>query len=160
MWLTNQHSEQIVRHTVSVEDTRALEEFSSRWKEPVYRFCRLFVGNGQAAEAATSDAFAAFYRETRFRSPSPKVLPRLVALALKAMPKSANGNSSAPQLALQLEDAIQHLPRLERAVVITRNVLHMDWDSLAKAADLSPGQAHKIWKRGIFQLNELLHRKS
>ena len=47
---------------------------------------------------------------------------------------------------------------LERAVVIMRNLLRMDWGSVALASDLSQAQAHEAWVHGVFQLNELLHK--
>jgi DNA-directed RNA polymerase specialized sigma24 family protein len=134
-----------------------VEEFCSRWKKDVFAFCRMFLGDGAAAEDAASDAFTAFYRE-RELSMTQEIPPRLLGLALHATEKYRNGSSQSLQSASRLESAIQQLPRLERAVVIMRNLLHMEWRALAVASGLSRAEAHKVWMRGIFQLNDLLQK--
>jgi DNA-directed RNA polymerase specialized sigma24 family protein len=135
-----------------------LEDFCNRWRKDVFAFCCVFLGDGAAAEEATCEAFAAFYREREMGMSDREIPPRLLGLALRATEKYRNGSSRSLQTASRLEDAIQRLPRLERAVVIMRNLLHMEWASLARVADLSRAQAHKAWIRGIVQLNDLLQR--
>jgi DNA-directed RNA polymerase specialized sigma24 family protein len=142
---------------MSADNALELEEFCNRWKKDVFAFCRAFLGDGGAAEEATCDVFAAFYREREFRM-SQELPGRLLGLALRTMEKYRPGSSQSLQNASRLESAIQRLPRLERAVVIMRNLLHMEWAALALATDLSRAEAHKVWMRGICQLNDLLQR--
>ena len=143
---------------MSAENEQDLENFSNRWKKDVFAFCKTFLGEGAAAEQVTCEAFVAPYREGGLRMGDPDVLARLLSLALREMEKRRNGPSQTVQPSSRLEKAIQRLPRLERAVVIMRNLLHMEWPSIAAGTDLSRAQAHKAWVRGIFQLNELLQR--
>jgi DNA-directed RNA polymerase specialized sigma24 family protein len=133
-----------------------VEEVCTRWKKDVFAFCRAFLGDGAAAEDATSDAFTVFCRE-RELVVTQEIPPRLLGLALQATGKCRNGTSHPLRGASRLDTAIQQLPRMERAVVIMRNLLHMEWGALAVAADLSRAEAHKVWMRGILQLNDLLH---
>lgn len=143
---------------MSAESEHELENFSNRWKKDVFAFCNTFLGEGAAAEEVTCDAFVALYRERRLPRGDGDVLPKLLSLALRAMEKRRNGVSESVQPASRLEKAIQRLPRLERAVVIMRNLLHMEWPSIGVGTALSPEQAHKAWARGICQLNDLLQR--
>ena len=141
---------------MSAEYAHELEDFCNRWKKDVFAFCRMLLGDGAAAEEVTCAAFVAFYRESGLQMSDRKIPPRLLGLALRATEKYRDGCSQRSPSASRLEDAIQCLPRLEQAVVVMRNLLHMEWASLALVADLSPAQAHEAWRRGIFQLNDLL----
>jgi DNA-directed RNA polymerase specialized sigma24 family protein len=143
---------------MSADNPHELEEFCSRWKKDVFAFCRVLLGDGAAAEEAACDVFAAFYREREPRM-SQEIPPRLLGLALRATEKYRNGSSQSLQSGSRLESAILRLPRLERAVVTMRNLLHMEWAALALAADLSRVEAHQVWMRGIFQLNDLLQKE-
>jgi DNA-directed RNA polymerase specialized sigma24 family protein len=143
---------------MSAEYAHELEDFRNRWKKDVFAFCWAFLGDGAAAEEATCEAFAALYRDRELQMNDREMPPRLLGLALRATEKYRNGPSQSLQTTSRLEGAIQRLPRRERAVVIMRNLLHMEWASLALAADLSRAQAHKAWMRGIVQLNDLLQR--
>lgn len=134
-----------------------VEEFCDRWKKDVFAFCRMFLGDGAAAEDAAATALAAFCREHR-PALTQQMPPLLLGLALRATEKYRNGSSRSLESPSRLEGAIQQLPRLERAVVTMRNLLHMEWGALAVATDLSRAEAHKAWMRGIVQLNDLLHK--
>jgi DNA-directed RNA polymerase specialized sigma24 family protein len=134
-----------------------VEEFCTRWKKDVFAFCRMFLGDGAAAENAASDAFMAFYRERELLK-TQEIPPRLMGLALQATEKYRHDSPQVVQSASRLESAIQQLPRLERAVVTMRNLLRMEWGALAVATDLSRAEAHKVWMRGIVQLNDLLQK--
>ncbi|MBI3476336.1 MAG: hypothetical protein HY010_11430 [Acidobacteria bacterium] len=142
---------------MSAATTHEVEEFCAKWKKDVVAFCRMFLGAGAAAEDAASDAFTAFYRERELPM-TQEIPPRLLSLALRATEKYRNGSSQSLQSASRLERAIQQLPRLERAVVTMRNLLRMEWGALAVASDLSRAEAHKVWMRGIFHLNDLLQK--
>ena len=142
---------------MSAENEGELEKLTNRWKKDVFAFCKTFLGEGAAAEEATCEAFAALYRQRGLRIGDGDDLGRLLGLALRAMEKR-DGSSQTSQAASRLESALQRLPRLERAVVIMRNLLQMEWPSIAAGTDLSRSQAHKAWARGIFQLNDLLQK--
>jgi len=143
---------------MSAENDRELEKLTNRWKKEVFAFCKTYLGEVAAAEEATCDAFAALYRERGLTTRDGDALARLLGLALRAMENRQNGSSQSLQPTSRLESAIQRLPRLERAVVIMRNLLHMEWISIASGTDVSRSQAHKAWVRGIFQLNDLLQK--
>lgn len=139
------------------ENEQDLENFSNRWKKDVFAFCRTFLGEGAAAEEVTCETFVALCRERGLPRRDSDALARLLSIALRTM-EQRNGASQPVEPASRLEKAIQRLPHLERAVVIMKNLLHMEWPSIAAGTDLSRAQAHRAWVRGIFQLNELLQR--
>lgn len=135
------------------------EEFCNRWKKDVFAFCRMLLGDGAAAEQVSCEALVACYHEPGLRtSPPREVLPRLLNRAMRATEKYRNGGFQSFSSASRLEEAIQGLSPVERAVVIMRNLMHLDWEALALGTDLSRTEAHKVWVRAIFQLNELLQR--
>lgn len=135
------------------------QEFCNRWKKNVFTFCWAFLGDGAAAEEAACEAFAACCQRRELRMSDREIPSRLLGLAWRATEKYRNGRSQSSPSVARLEDAIQHLPRLERAVVIMRSLLHIEWALLARAVERSPVEAHKVWMRGIFQLNDLLQRR-
>ncbi len=134
------------------------EECCNRWKKDVFALCRLLLGDGATAEEVTCEALVTFCRGREVGMSDREIPPRLVGLAFRATEKYGNGSAQPLQVASRLESAIQRLPRLERAVVIMRNLLRMDWEPMALATDLSRTQVHEVWTRGIVQLNELLQR--
>ena len=67
-------------------------------------------------------------------------------------PRTARGGSS-------LDRAILRLPVTERAVLIARNLLRMDWESVAHATGLSAKQAHRCWVNGVIRLNDFLRQE-
>ena len=124
----------------------------------MFAFCRMFLGDGAAAEELTCEVLMAFCRQQSSRLGDRELLPRTLGFALRAAHKYRTGSSRPLHSVSQLEVAMQDLPDLERAVVIMRNLLRMDWESVALASDLSQAQAHEVWVRGFFQLNELVQR--
>ena len=132
------------------------EECCNRWKKDVFAFCRLLVGDGATAEEVACEVLVTFCRGREVGVSNREIPPRLVGLAFRATEKYGNGSSQLLQVASRLESAIQRLPRPERAAVIMRHLLRMDWESVALATDLSRTQAHQVWARGIVQLNKLL----
>jgi len=137
-----------------------LEEFCRRWKKDVFTFCWALLGDAAAAEEAACEAFARLRREPAARMNDLEAVSRLLGSAFRVTEKYRNGSSSSSRVTSRLEDATQRLPRLERAVVIMRNLLHMEWVPLARVVDLSPSEAHQAWVRGVFQLNEFLQRSA
>ena len=149
------------RVSVSVsEHLRDMEGFCARWKGTVFAFCKMLLGDGGAAEAVTLETFLAYLREGELRKSEPGFPSRLFSLALNASEKYPSGSPQSPEGASQLEVALQGLPRMERAVVIMRNLLHFDWLPLAQVIGVPQAEVHELWKRGIFQLNDLLQRDS
>ena len=135
------------------------EEFCNRWKKDIFAFCRMFLGDGAAAETVTCEVLVRSCLERGLRmSPPREVLPRLLNRAMRATKGCRNGRFQSSSSESRLEKALQQLPPTERAVVIMRNLMHLDWVALALSADLSRTEAHKVWARAIFQLNELLQR--
>ena len=145
---------------MSATDAHALEEFCSRWSKPLFAFGRMFLGDGTAAEELTCDVLLAFYRQRGSRLSDRELLPRTLGLALLATHKYRPGSSRPLANASRLETAIQGLPRLERAVVIMRDLLHMDWESMALASDLSQVQAHEVWVRGYLSTQRTAAKRS
>jgi len=144
------------RFSVSTKDIHAQEDFCARWKKPVFAFCRMFLGDGAAAEELTCEVLLAFCRQRSLRLDDRDLLSRTLGFALRAAHRYRTGSSRPLHSASHLEAALQDLPDLERGVVIMRNLLRMDWESVALASDLSQAQAHEVWVRGFFQLNELM----
>lgn len=134
------------------------EECCTRWKKDVFAFCRLLLGDGATAEEVACEALVTFCRGREVGMSDRGIPPRLVGLAFRATEKYGNGSPQPLPVASRLESAIQCLPRLERAAVIMRNLLRMDWEAMALATDLSRTQVHEVWTRGIVQLNERLHK--
>ncbi len=58
----------------------------------------------------------------------------------------------------RLDTSVLRLPATERAVLVMRNLLRMDWDQTAVAMGVSEEKAHKVWVRGVIGLNEFLHK--
>ena len=143
---------------MSDDNARELEEFCNRWKKDMFAFCWAFLGDATAAEDAACEAFAAIRRRPELRTDDRSIPSQLLRSALAVVAKYGNGSSPRSRATSRLEDGIRRLPRLERAIVIMRNLLHMEWTPLARAVDLSPAEAHEAWVRGIFQLNEILQR--
>ena len=145
--------------TRQVDPAAAAEEFCNRWKKDVFAFCRMFLGDGAAAEERTCEALVACYHERGLRMSAPlEVLPRVLNRAMRATKGCRNGRFQSSSSASRLEKALQQLPATERAVVIMRNLMRLDWEPVALGTDLSPAEAHSVWVRAIFQLNELLQR--
>ena len=136
------------------------EEFCNRWKKEIFAFCRMLLGDGAAAETVTCEVLVRSCLERGLRmSPPREVLPRLLNRAMRAAKGCRNGRFQSLPSASRLEKGLQQLPPTERAVVIMRNLMHLDWEALALSTDLSRTEAHKVWVRAIVQLNELLQRE-
>lgn len=143
---------------MSTTDVHAQEEFCTRWRKPVFAFCRMFLGDGAAAEELACEVLLAFCRQRSSRLDDRELLARTLGFALRAAHKYRVESHRPLPSASQLEVAMQDLPYLERAVVIMRSLLRMDWESVALASALPQAQAHEVWVRGFFQLNELLQK--
>jgi len=149
------------RVSVSItERLRDMEDFCARWKGTVFAFCKMLLGDEGAAEAVTLETFLVYLREGEFRKNETGFPFRLFSLALSATEKYPSGSPQIPEGPSQLERALRGLPRMERAVVIMRNLLHFDWERLAQVIGVPQTEAHELWKHGLFHLNDLLQRDS
>ncbi|HJT69343.1 MAG TPA: sigma factor-like helix-turn-helix DNA-binding protein [Terriglobales bacterium] len=144
---------------MSAEDGTKLEVFSV-WKQDVFAFCRMFLGNGPAAEEAACQAFVTFYRGRGTSPVDDGIRSSLIRSAFQASERVAMGKLSTDSGTSPLERAMQELPQIERAIVIMRNILHMDWKQMASATELSSEGVHEAWKHGFVRLNALLHTDS
>jgi len=127
----------------SLERCAGVERFCHLWKRDVYAFCRAFLGDERAAEDATYEVLVAAYRRVCSSSLDKVPGAEIIAIAFQANrhreplhPRASRGGSS-------LDRAILRLPVTERAVLIARNLLRMDLESVAHATGLSATQAHK-----------------
>lgn len=135
----------------------ALQEFCSRLRRPVFAFGQAFLGNGAAAEQLTCDVLLAVYRRRDGRLSDRELVPRALGIAFRSTQNYQPVSDRLLQNVSPLEIGVLSLPRLERAVVIMRNLLRMDWESIGLATDLSKARAHEVWVRGVVQLNGLLN---
>jgi DNA-directed RNA polymerase specialized sigma24 family protein len=137
--------------------TVEMENFCDLWKRDVYAFCKAFVGNERAAEDATCEVFVTACRRTA-NLPQGTLRSHLIGLALQTIQRWERQPTPCCEGGSRLEHAILRLPANERAVVIMRNLLRMDWASVALAMGLSAKRAHELWVRGVIQLNEFLQQ--
>ena len=135
----------------------ALQEFCNRLRQPVFAFGQAFLGNSAAAEQLTCEVLLAVYRRRDGRLSDPELVPRALGIAFRSTQNYPPVSGRLLPNVSRLEIGILSLPRLERAVVIMRNLLRMDWESIGLATDLSKSRAHEVWVRGVVQLNELLN---
>lgn len=145
---------------MSAENGTGFEDFCNLWKRDVFAFCRMFLGNGPAAEEAACQAFVEFRRAWDRSSYQDGIPFSLMRSALRASERVANGQFPRDRETSPLERAMQGLPHKERAIVIMRNILRMDWQRMALATQLSPERVHETWRLGLGQLNALLQTDS
>ena len=130
------------------------EQFCSRWRKEVFAFCRMFLGDEGAAEAAACEALVRFCQKAHLSTRESSIPAGLLQAAFHIVQGSTrSGPSATPS---PLEAATQLLATRERAVVIMRNLLRMDWKSVAVATDLSASQVQTTWRHAIAQLTQLL----
>lgn len=135
-------------------DDRAVE-CCHRWKGDVYAFCQAFIGDITAAEEATCEILLAFCRQRTYGEAG-AIQARIMRIAFETVGKWKDKHLLCPRDSSRLEVAILHLPDKERAVVIMRSLLRMDWVSLTLATGSSGEEVHGLWARGVSQLNQLL----
>lgn len=132
-------------------------QFCNRWKSDVYAFCRTFIGDSAAAEDATCEVLSASWRRQN-QGTHDAIRAQIMRLALKIAGQYKDRSSLASQGGSRLEAAILDLPDKERAVVILRSLLRMDWASLTVATALPFEELHAVWSRGVSHLNEILRQ--
>jgi len=144
---------------VNVHDSHEAQAFYERWGPDVFVFCRLFLGDKEQAETASSRAFVEFYSQTNKLPESDEVPSRLIGLALRAMtPCGAKLTSIADPYSL--EDCVLSLDYQKRAVFILRNVLGMSWLGVATAMSLPVEEVQQAWLQAMLTVRRLLPRDS
>ena len=142
--------------TLIAHDARHVEAFYQRWSSDVFVFCRLFLGDEREAERMTSRAFLAFYRDSSELPLTEGVPARLIGFAYQAM--QPYQPVSAHTFGGSLEDCLAQLDHGQRAVFIARNVLGMNWASVATATGLVLDEVKELWLAGMLRVRELLPR--
>lgn len=131
-----------------------LAKICNRWKRDVYAFCRSFVGDERAAEDTTCEVLLTICRRNARQTNRSEI----VGLAFDLVRKQACQSRPPHRGISRLENSILRLSAAERAVVIMRNLLRMDWPEVALATGLSAKRTHELWIQGVIQLNEALQR--
>ena len=134
------------------------ENFCHRWKNEVVAFCRMFLGLIVPAENVACEVLVKFSGRSDASNNDSEVEPRLIAMAMDVMKKSpiADQESVKAEQATPLGRALLGLPSLERAVLIMRSLLRMDWRAISMATGLSNELAHRVWARAVVLLQEQL----
>ena len=133
------------------------EDFCNQWKRDVYRFCRSFLGDEKAAEDASYETLVSLSRQVLGLGAS-STRPLIIRRALEICMRHAQRDVLSHGEKSRLDTSVLRLPATERAVLVMRNLLRMDWDQTAVAMGVSEEKAHKVWVRGVIGLNEFLHK--
>lgn len=95
-----------------------VESFCRRWKKEIFAFCQMSSADAQEAEVTAIEVLVLFSRGQNVSLREDKIRPRLLSLALEVSRKrDTQGAHQKPVSGRsRLEDALQKLPRVERAV--------------------------------------------
>lgn len=135
------------------------EEFCNRWKKDVFAFCRMFLGVDTAAEHTALEVLLRFCQERRLRLSDSETATRLLAMAFRLMQPSREERHADRVRPSRLDAALQQLPALERAAVIAKNLMHLEWTALSQVLDVSAEQAHEVWVRAMLRFNDELQTR-
>ena len=135
------------------------EEFCNRWKKDVFAFCRMFLGVDTAAEHTALGVLLRFCQERRLRLSDSETATRLLAMAFRLMQPSREERHADRVRPSRLDAALQQLPALERAAVIAKNLMHLEWTALSQVLDVSAEQAHEVWVRAMLRFNDELQTR-
>ena len=134
------------------------EKFCNRWKNEVVAFCRMFLGLIVPAETVAVQVLVNFSGRGDASKDDSEVEPLLIAMAMDVMKKSAiaGQESVKAKQATPLGGALLGLPSLQRAVLIMRSLLHMNWHAISVATGLSDELAHRVWAQAVVLLQQQL----
>jgi len=135
------------------------EEFCNRWKKDVFAFCRMFLGVDAAAEDTALEVLLRFCQEQSFRLSDSETATRLLALAFRMMQPSREEMHADHMSPSRLDAALQQLPALQRAAIIAKNLMHLEWTAIPRVLGISAEQAHKLWGRAMLRLNDELQTR-
>ncbi|MBS1852830.1 MAG: hypothetical protein JST79_18145 [Acidobacteria bacterium] len=123
----------------------------------VFTFLQAFLGDRAAAEDLAYQVTMLVLRQTKSDALEHSILLSALTLALRtAESYRAGGIGHDPGAPLEI--AIRRLPAAERAVLILRNLLGMDWADVAVVASASSDKARQTWRTAVTRLTELLQR--
>jgi DNA-directed RNA polymerase specialized sigma24 family protein len=140
-------------------DELAVREFYSRWSTTVFTFCRLFLGEEEAAEEATQQAFMNSLTENMDLG-SDKIPLRLLRNALNAVSCNSSGARPGFPDTDEMEDTIKLLPQEERSVFILRSVLDLDFSQVTIVTGLSTEQVHRLWSESLLHVRDFWLKKA
>lgn len=142
-------------------NARELEiaEFCNRWKKEVFAFCRMFLGVDAAAEETACEVLVRFSQQRHFPLSDSETEARVLALAFQMMQPSREERYADRGDPSPLDATLQQLPALQRAAIITKNLMRMEWTAIHLVLDVSAEQARKVWVKAMLRFNEELQIK-
>jgi len=139
----------------SINHVADQEDFCNQWKRDVYGFCRSFLDDEKAAENASYETLVSLSRQLSGLD-TRSIRPLIVRRALEMCRRHARRDAVSHAAKSRLENSVLRLPATERAVLIMRKLLRMDWGQIARAMEMSEEKAHNVWARSVIQLTEFL----
>lgn len=163
-------------------DVDCFNQLVERYQRDVYNLSLRMLGNVQAAEDATQDAFISAYKGiTKFRGGSLRawllritanacrdqlrLLRRRPTTSLDALPFELEWDRHAPspeeyalnrELGHEISKALSALPADQRLAVILRDILGLDYEEIAQATASSLGTVKSRLNRGRARLRHHL----
>lgn len=135
-------------------------EFYERWGPSVQTYCRLFLGDRERAEEATSTTFFNYFTEVGklFRGIKDLPLDRLPLSLLRAAMQVTRRSCTFlnPRIPNDstLEGAVSALPINERTVFILQGCLELNDEQIALATGFSQAVVQALWVQALLQLKE------
>ena len=141
----------------SFTTTHAVQVFYELWKVSVFTFCRLFLGDEDAAGESASRAFLSYIRKGNPLD-SGELPPQLVGEAIAAVKDRCATAPKANGGCRTLAEAILVLPCEQRAVFILRSVLGCGVELISVVIRMPVEQVRKVYLAALLRLRELLPR--
>lgn len=145
-------------HLYSIQD---FHEFYGRWSPSVLTYCRLFLGDKELAEQATSDTFFTYFSElgSRFKGIKELPLDRLPLSLLRTTMKETRRhwttlNRTAPG-GNGLGETVSQLPSSQRSVFILRGPLLLDVEETAALTGFATNDVQALWVRALLRVKEI-----
>jgi DNA-directed RNA polymerase specialized sigma24 family protein len=141
---------------MAVTSERDAQAFYAAWKDYVFTFCSMFVGDSDRAEEITAEAFYK-YLQQRGTLDLEYLPPRLMGLAFQSA-KRERALSPDYRMETDLEDNLLYLPVSERAVFIMR-ALEMSDAAISIAIGLTVEQVRGLWVSALLNLRTILPKE-
>ena len=126
-----------------------LRQFYVRWAVIVNTFCRLYLGDAEAADQVVSRAFLQYFRrELPLRLD--RVPTGLMSLTLEE--SNSAGEVGVTDAESDFEWAVLELPPDERAVFILHGVLDLQLPCVAAVTGIPFAAVSQLWIRALIQL--------
>ncbi len=150
-------------------DRNQVNYLFARYREPVFRFLRRFVRDGQAAEDLTQETFLRALRASYSANGQERAWIFQIARNLgrdhlrtrHRTPATAElgdpaGGRGDPSLALELESALATLSDDDREVFLLREVAGLGYGEIASASGLTPDAVRSRLHRARIALRKQL----